>query len=463
MNRREFIKLSSLGIGGGALMSSFPLWSSLNKPDIRLVASESSHTFVPNQKVPTQVLSYNGSIPGPVLRVQQGVETSILFENQMEESSSIHWHGLRIDNAMDGVPGKTQEVVNQGGQFTYRFTPPDAGTYWYHTHQRSWEQLAKGLAGILIVEEPNPPKVDQDLVFAIDDWRINGSMQIDEESLGDLHAWAHGGRMGNFVSVNGLANKAYSVSKGERIRFRLINIANSRIMTLRFNLPTISVIAIDGQPVTPYSLEKGVLTLAPGQRIDLMIDMVLDPNHKSPIELLIEDKAHQVAYFKFSDKVKREQLLDNPIALPLNPVNRVAIPEKAISVPLLMEGGAMGSMQEAIYQGRKMTINELVQHQKIWAFNGVAGLPEKPLFQVNQGTAIGLAVVNNNAFPHGIHIHGHHFIHDKEPSYWRDTALFSRGEKGRIKFVADNPGKWLIHCHMIEHQAGGMVTWFEVV
>lgn len=463
MKRRDFIKVSALGLAGIPVISSYPAWSSVKATDIRLLASEGEHKFTPDQINPTQVMSYNGSIPGPVLRLPQGVESSIVFENELKESSSIHWHGLRIDNAMDGVPGKTQEVVNSGEKFTYRFAPPDAGTYWYHTHQRSWEQLARGLAGVLIVEEADPPTVDQDLIFAIDDWRINNSMQIDEESLGDLHAWAHGGRMGNFVSVNGVANKVYSVSKGERVRFRLVNIANSRIMTLRFNLPAVSVIAIDGQPVTPYMPDKGIFTLAPGQRMDLMIDMVLEPNHESPIELLVEDKAYQVAHFKFNDKVKREHLLESPIALPQNPINHIKLSEKFVAIPLLMEGGAMGGMREATYQGKRMTINELMQHQKIWAFNGVAGLSDKPLFQVDKGTAVGLEVVNNNSFPHGIHIHGHHFIHDREPSTWRDTALFSRGETGTLKFVADNPGKWLIHCHMIEHQAGGMVTWFEVI
>ena len=138
----------------------------------------------------------------------------------------MHWHGLRIDNAMDGVPGMTQAAVLPGESFEYRFTPPDAGTFWYHSHQRSWAQQALGLAGVLIVDEDDPPRVDQDLVFAIDDWRLDDEMQMDTQSLGSLHDWSHGGRMGNVITVNGETDKRFSVASGERLRLRLINIAN---------------------------------------------------------------------------------------------------------------------------------------------------------------------------------------------------------------------------------------------
>lgn len=463
MDRREFIRLSAVGMATTTFGFVRPARSFVKSPRISLVAAEGEHRFLSEQSEPTRVQQYNQSIPGPVIRLIQGQASLIEFHNQLKESTSVHWHGLRIDNAMDGVPGKTQEVIKPGGRFTYQFTPPDAGTYWYHTHQRSWEQLAKGLAGILIVEETSPPVVDQDLVFAIDDWRINNAMQIDTESLGALHDWAHGGRMGNFMTVNGEANKAFAVSKGERIRLRVLNIANSRIMNLRFNLPSISVIAIDGQPVTPYPLDNGQLVLAPGQRADLMMDMVLDPGHESPVELRVRDQSYDVAHFKFNDQVKREHLLDTPISLPDNPLNEIKLPDAFETFPLLMEGGAMGGMQQAIYNGQTLSINELIQHNQIWALNGIAGLAKQPLFRVKRGTAVKLNVENNNSWPHGIHLHGHHFIHDREPAVWRDTALFTRGEKGTLSFIADNPGKWLIHCHMIEHQAGGMVTWFEVV
>lgn len=460
--RRTFLKAGAAGLIGSTMLKPAVSFSSSSEAPLRLRAEQGQTRFHSDQAQPTPVMSYNQSIPGPVIRLAQGRESVIRFHNALDEASSVHWHGLRIDNAMDGVPGVTQAAVLPGETFEYRFTPPDAGTYWYHSHQRSWAQLALGLAGVLIVDEDDPPVVDQDLVFAIDDWRLDDAMQIDTQSLGSLHDWSHGGRMGNVITVNGENDKRFSVASGERIRLRLINIANARTMNLLFNEPAISVIAVDGQPVKPFTVDKGNIILAPGQRMDLIIDMTADPGHRSLIELVIGEYAYEVASFEFAQTARREQLLDTPIALPPNPLSKTVLPDTFEHIPLLMEGGAMGGMRSATFEGQEMEIRELVKHSKIWAMNGIVGMPDKPLFSVKRGTAISVDVNNDNSWPHAMHIHGHHFIYDKTPEYWRDTALFSRGEQGSMAFLADNPGKWLIHCHMVEHMAGGMVTWFEV-
>ncbi|HEA25848.1 MAG TPA: hypothetical protein ENH92_01865 [Ectothiorhodospiraceae bacterium] len=199
----------------GMLSNMTLAWAQNRNATILLSASKGAVKFASEQEIATQVMHYNGSIPGPVIRVPQGEESIIQFSNHLPEATSIHWHGLRISNEMDGVPGMTQEPIPAGRDFEYCFTPPDAGTYWYHTHQRAWDQLSRGLAGVLIVEEDNPPMVDQDLVFSIDDWRLNKQLQIDDESLGAMHDWAHGGRMGNMITVNGKFKEQFEVSKGE--------------------------------------------------------------------------------------------------------------------------------------------------------------------------------------------------------------------------------------------------------
>ncbi|MBT8436126.1 MAG: multicopper oxidase domain-containing protein, partial [Gammaproteobacteria bacterium] len=176
----------------------------------------------------------------------------------------------------------------------------------------------------------------------------------------------------------------------------------------------------------------------------------------------IGEYAYEVAGFNYAPVPKREQMLDTPIALPQNPLQHTSLPDQFMQVPLRMEGGAMGGMRGATFEGREMGIRELIEQRKVWAINGIVGMPEKPLFSVRRGTAISLDVINENSWPHAMHIHGHHFIYHKTPEFWRDTALYARGERGTMKFVADNPGRWLIHCHMVEHMAGGMVTWFEV-
>ena len=448
------------GLIGGNL---FAIGNARASTVTRLTAAPGEHRFLPDQAQASRLLQYNQSTPGPLLRLPQHQTTDIRFTNNLDEASSVHWHGLRIDNAMDGVADLTQPPVMPGESFLYRLTPPDAGTYWYHTHMRSWVQQALGLAGVLIVDEAEPPQVDHDLVCALDDWRLDDDLQFDRASLGALHDWAHEGRTGNVFTVNGKVLETYRVAAGERVRLRLVNIANSRVMNLLLHEAAASVIAIDGQPVKPYPLEKGGITLGPGGRMDLMIDMTGEPGQASLLEQVHRGYAYEVARFEYAASPKRNELLDTPIALPPNPLNAQNLPSDFKRVPLTMEGGAMGRMAEAEYQGQTMSLRDLArQHSLVWALNGIAGKPEEPLFRVPRGTAISLETKNATRWPHAMHLHGHHVQYDRSPGIWRDTVLFDGQESGAMQFVADNPGKWLIHCHMVEHMAGGMVTWFEV-
>ena len=128
---------------------------------------------------PTPIWGYDGMSPGPTMRIKQGDELKVRLVNDLEQSTVIHWHGLRLPNAMDGVPFLTQKPIEPGQSFDYHFVPPDAGTFWYHTHFGSSEQLARGLYGVLIVAERNVPQVDRDLILVVDDWRLmdNGEIQ----------------------------------------------------------------------------------------------------------------------------------------------------------------------------------------------------------------------------------------------------------------------------------------------
>ncbi len=220
--------------------------------------------LLPADEPRTRVWAYNGTVPGPLIRVRQGETVRARLENGIPSPTTIHWHGIRIDNAMDGVAGLTQDAVETGGAFDYAFTAPDAGTFWYHPHNRSWEQVARGLHGILIVDEPEPPRVDHDVVLVFDDWRIDDRGQIDEASFGNMHDWSHAGRLGNAFTVNGRAARDIPVRTGERVRLRLCNTANARVMNLRLEDHAPTVIATDGQPVTPYPLGDSRITLAPG-------------------------------------------------------------------------------------------------------------------------------------------------------------------------------------------------------
>lgn len=423
------------------------------------------------QSVRTKIWGYDGSVPGPLLRYRQGDTLRVRLENQLPDPTSIHWHGVAIDNRMDGVVGLTQAAVGPGEQFDYEFTLPDPGTFWYHTHNQSWEQMARGLYGVLVVDERDAPAVDQDLLFVIDDWRLRQDGQIDTGSFGNMHDWAHAGRLGNWLTVNGADRPQISVKSGERIRLRLVNTANARIFRLDLRSPAhaASMIAVDGFPLAlPQELQEAI-ELAPGQRVDVILDMTGDPGGRVAIRETSTGKPVDCAHFVYDKTGGKKPRTNRRIAaLPTwgnhAPVDIAAARE----IDLHMTGGAMGMMSGAMHRGRMMPMGDLVDARKVWAFNGVAGDLDRPLAQLRRNEHILINIKNDTRWPHAMHLHGHHFQVVRRNGTpvsgtpWRDTELVRPMEQVTLGLVADNPGKWLFHCHMLEHQAGGMKTWIDV-
>lgn len=166
---------------------------------IRPVSAEAA--MVGDDALRTRVWAYNGTVPGPVLRARQDTSLQATVENGLPEGTTVHWHGIRLPNAMDGVPGLTQPTIQPGARFDYAFTPPDAGTFWYHSHDDSLVQMGRGLAGALIVEEPSPPAVDRELLWAIQDWRLDSNAQI-APGFDNRMEEAMDGRVGNTVTID---------------------------------------------------------------------------------------------------------------------------------------------------------------------------------------------------------------------------------------------------------------------
>ena len=180
ISRRGF-----LAAGAGVVLST-PLPSVPGRAsaarEFRLVAAAGRAPLVGGGYPETAVWAYNGSVPGPEIRVRQGERLRIIVENGLKEDTAVHWHGVRVPNAMDGVPHLTQKPIAPGESFTYEFEAPDAGTYWYHPHQRSFEQIGRGLHGALVVEEREPVLVDRDVVWVLGDWRLLQDASISDET-----------------------------------------------------------------------------------------------------------------------------------------------------------------------------------------------------------------------------------------------------------------------------------------
>ncbi len=431
---------------------------------LRLAATRQSLVGAGNPD--TAVWTYNGRVPGPELRFKQGERLRVEVENAIDVETTVHWHGVRLPNAMDGVPHLTQPPIRKGGRFVYEFELPDAGTFWYHPHWQSFEQVGRGLYGALVVEEPDPPKVDRDLVWVLSDWRLDRDARIVED-FGNFMDASHAGRIGNTVTVNGTIQEAVAVRAAERLRLRLINTANARIFGLRFEGHHSWVIALDGHPVEPHKSDRVVL--GPGMRADLILDCSAAPGSRyRVVDDFYPRRAYRLLDLAYSTEKPVRAATAPVAALAANPVREPDL-ARAERHRVLFEGGMMGRMPGGM-MGNMQGMS--ASHRMAWTVNGKpmseAGHDHEPILKLALGRSYVLNLANETQWHHPIHLHGHVFrvlSRNGKPSprrEWSDTVLLDPRSRAEIAFVADNPGNWMIHCHILEHQASGMMGIVQV-
>lgn len=461
MDRRNFLTTCLAGAASAALLR-FALARS-EDGTFDLTAAKGTARLYGTDGGLSDLWLYNGQLPGPEIRVKKGERVKVRFTNKLETPSTIHWHGIRIENAMDGVPDLTQEAVQPGESFLYDFVAPDAGTYWYHAHFMSWNQVPRGLAGPLIIEEEtNPFSLDNDIIMMLNDWRLDDDGRLETESFGARHDFSHAGRLGNWLTINGQSLPDIPLQQGKWHRLRLINSSAARVLDLEPSRFGARVIALDGQAFDSPRTIEGPVQLSPAQRMDL----VLRPEGPGTIPFeTVTGKPFTFANFKVQPGRKDARVLSMPAA------NALPEPDlaSARTIQLAMAGGAMMGMRALMDSGMSEDdLRQMMADGNFWTFNGKAGLGESPLFSAKRGETIVIESRNDTSFVHGIHLHGHHFrVLERggkalQPPDWRDTYTTRPGETVKIAFVADNPGKWLVHCHMLGHAASGMTDWFEV-
>lgn len=472
MSRRQFLLTSTAAAASVALPWPLQALAKQGEPGLReyqLKLGPASAPLLGPARQSVAVWAYNGQVPGPALRVRQGERLRVVVENGLAEGTTVHWHGMRVPNAQDGVPYLTQAPVPPGGRYVYEFDCPDAGTFWYHPHQRSFEQVGRGLYGPLIVEEPSPIRVDRDVTWVLDDWRMDKSGQL-SDSFGNSHDIAHGGRIGNVVTVNGALLPAFSLRTGERIRLRLINGANARIFALDFAEHAPRIIALDGQPVTPHVPADGRIVLGPAMRVDLILDGTGTPGGRYTVrDTFYQGLEYELLDLAYDAEPLRDKLLSAPIRLPPNPLQEPDL-RAAERHQIRFQGGMMGSLMGARMNGEPVNMMQMMHSGKAWAVNGVVatGHVHDPVLTLKRGRSYRLELVNDTAWHHPIHFHGHSFRvlsrNGRPTRYqeWQDTVLMSPKERVEIAFVADNPGDWMFHCHILEHQIGGMMAVIRV-
>jgi len=355
---------------------------------------------------------YDGLIPGPALQVRRGEEVRVRLVNGLPEPTALHWHGVRLANAMDGAPPLTQAPVAPGESFDYRFVAPDAGTYWYHPPR----PMRHGLYGVLVVTEAEPVDVDRDVTLIFD----QGTAGPDAVP----------------VTVNGMSQFDIRAHRNERLRLRLLNASATGILALHIEGLRTFMMATDGEPAEPFAARGGRLALGPGNRIDVFVDCTLDPGASTPVVADFADAPIPIARIICEDgPAGRPAVREDPKPLPPNP-----LPERFDFAGALRFGITVGKDPA---KGAKTT---------------------GPLFSIKRGPTAVIAFSNPTGENCFIHLHGHHFrlldaLDDGWKPFWLDTLPIAPQTDCRIAFVADNPGKWLIEGLAKD---GAAEAWFEV-
>jgi FtsP/CotA-like multicopper oxidase with cupredoxin domain len=367
----------------------------------------------PSSARPT--LRYNGALPGPTLRVKRGQELRVRLVNELAEPTSVHWHGVRLAYAMDGVPPLTQSATAPGESFDYRFKLPDAGTFWYHAPASA--QVDRGLYGALIVEEEQPVDVDRDILVVL------GSAADSADARAP-------------VLVNGSLRPDIAVTSGERLRLRLINATASRRLTVRLEGHAAWVMAIDGQPAEPTLARDSRIALGPGNRADLFVDAMHEGGTAAPLVAGAADEQPIARLVYERGGNARRARRSDPVALPPNALPARIDLKGSLKVEMALVGAKPLDVAGAL------------------------------LFTVRRGRAVTLAVRNTGGRAWAVHVHGHHFrlldrLDDGWKAYWLDTLVVGE-QTERIAFVADNPGKWLIGCRSVEQPSVVADSWFAV-
>jgi multicopper oxidase len=421
--------------------------------------------------------AYDGTLPGPLLRLRAGEVLRARLDNRLPAPTSIHWHGIALRNDMDGVPVLTQPEIAPGATFRYEFTVPHSGTYLFHPHVGT--QLDRGLYAPLIVEDPDEPgDYDQELVVMFDDW-LDGTGQDPDQMLADLIAngmggmggMEHGG-MDGMEGMGGMqmprsdllggdagdvqyplyvangrtadAAQAFSVRPGQRIRLRLINIGGDTAFRVGVPGTPMTITHTDGFPVRPTQADAVLIGM--GERVDAVIEV---PDATVPLLGLAEgkDAVTQVLLRtgggQARDVMAAAQALQSRPAILVNDIpaaDAVALPARE---PDVVHDMALGG-PEPVYT---------------WTINGQTYDPARGV-PVREGQRVRLRFGNTTTMFHPMHLHGHTFqvrgAGGAGPR--KDTVTVLPGQTLEVDFDADNPGQWLTHCHNIYHGEAGMMT-----
>ena len=416
--------------------------------EVNLEAKPVELEILPGTK--TTVWTYNGQLPGPLLRAQVGDRVIVHFKNSLPVATTIHWHGLRVSNEMDGSPGVTQPPIEPGGEFRYEFVLKDAGTYWYHPHVDSAVQVGRGLYGPIVVDDPNDPKAfGDDLVLVLSDM----SLDEDGQPLPDDNGGQFGdlfGREGSTLLVNGKVRPHLKVRTGKQQRWRVIDAARARYFNLR--LPGHRFARLGGDNgLAARSEDVYNVVVAPGERTDAVFTPADAPGSHKVLQWVPVDRGYGSTFNRPREDLLAIDTVDAP------PVRPEPIPETLREIePIDVAGAKTQTLAFTIaLDGRSV----------VMGFNGVPYARVQPL-EARLGETQVWKLVNDTDFAHPFHLHGYFFqvLDDARVPEWKDTiSVPSKSELAIAVKFDERPGMWMYHCHILDHAEIGMMGHLHVI
>ena len=446
---------------------------------------------------------FNGQYPGPLIEVARGSEVVVAFTNRLPESTTVHWHGIRLDNRFDGAPGLTQPAVPPGDAFVYRVRFPDAGIYWYHPHVREDVQQELGLYGNVLVRSPDgvgygPSNREQ--VLMLDDLLVGASGPIPLGRESPTHALM--GRFGNLFLVNGEPDYRLAVRRGEVIRFFLTNASSTRTMNISFPGARMKVVASDAGPFERETWVESVV-IAPAERY--VVHVCFDRPGRVALVNRVEGLDH--LFGRFLPEVDTLGIVavaparvghdlaasfaalrrDTATTRELEPYRQFLQRPTDKSLILTLETRGLPPVTQRLMQLDSIYFAPVewsgTMPMMNWASTGrqVRWILRDPAtgrenmdidWRFRRGEPVKLWLVNERLSFHGmqhpIHLHGQRFLVlavngvPNDDLAWKDTVLVPAGSVVDIVLDPSNPGRWMLHCHIAEHLSAGMMMAFTV-
>jgi suppressor of ftsI len=476
----------------------------LNNGDIFNLEASIVQKTINGQAV--KMLAYNGSIPGPLIKVKQGSEITINFKNETDVPTTLHSHGVRLANAFDGVPDVTQPAIPVGGMFTYKIKFPDAGMFWYHPHIREDYAQDLGLYGNYLVVPSDSnywSPVNREVPLMLDDLLMDGGKIVSFAQSEADHTLM--GRYGNVMLVNGETNYSLAAKKGEVIRLYLTNTANARPFNFGIQDTKLKLVGADGGAYE-HDEWRNTVTIAPSERA--IVEVLFDKSGSLALENRTPDKTYPLGTINVSDMSVETSYAKEFTTLKTHtevmksiealrsyfdkvPDKRLALSMNMSGAPMQMQSGGGHMMSNGTMMGGSMMMGASPDGIEWDDTNKLTGSMSNTTnvkwkitdqdtgkenmtidWQLKVGQPVKISIFNdpNSMHPmqHPIHFHGQQFLvlaRNGIPEInlaWKDTVLVPSGQTVDILLNPTNPGTWMAHCHIAEHLEDGMMFNFTV-